>query len=108
VKYTLNLWCGKDDVPDRVVFEATDLDNSVKLNRLTERLLLRVLDALEEAKVADPRGFYTPIMHYPTESGDEYYVLRDGFFKLRPIFRDAVQELYGEYMERKTKPCVSA
>jgi hypothetical protein len=105
VRYVLHLWCSEDDTPETEVFESPNSDDDPNLGCLTDQVLFFVLDFLEDAKKTDPRGFYRPIRRKPTVTGDEFWVLRDGFFKLRHIFRDSVQELYDVNMSRRVKPC---
>lgn len=104
LEYVLVEWCDDGEMGERVSFRIEDFDGSVKIDRLTDRALTKILRLLEEAKRYDPDGFYLPIAPKPSKSasvsGSEIRVLRDGFFKLRPIFRGMMQELVDEYEER--------
>ncbi|MCX6728997.1 MAG: hypothetical protein NTV39_04525 [Candidatus Saccharibacteria bacterium] len=104
MRYVLHLMCGEDEASETVVFESDNTGN-VNLGTLTKCALFFVLDFLEDAKKKDPKGLYLPIQRKPSESGDEYWVLRDGFFELRPVFRDEVQRLYDMNVDRRVKPC---
>ena len=109
--YALVEWREDDQTGERVSFRVEDFDGTVKIDRLTDRLLTKLLRILDDAKSDNPDGFYLPIAQKilkhpsgsPLGSGAEIRVLRDGFFKLRPIFRVLVQELLDEYLERRAK-----
>jgi hypothetical protein len=103
VKYVLVEWLSEGETPRRVGFRAEDLGSSIKLDRLTDRVLVAILHILDEAKLSNPRGFYRPITHNPSDGGDEIYVLRDGFELLEHIFVPIVQGLLDEYKERRVK-----
>ena len=101
MEYSLNLWCGECETPDKVTFQFED--EAIKIDRLTDCIVINLLRLLNEAKLENPHGLYLPVRHNPSRSGDEFFVLRDGFFKLRPVFRDIIKEILDDSQDRRAK-----
>ena len=105
VRYVLVEWRG-DEQAEEVVFE----DDSVDINRvdhLTDKLLAELSQILNEAKRANPRGYYVQIAPERTDTGAKILVLRDGFALLKPVFEKLMQRLLDGHLGRRATACAS-
>ena len=102
VEYVLIEWVGDDDIPERVSFQ-TDMDKGISINRLNDKVLTNVARILNQAKIADPGGFYVPIAPSTSKNGAEIRVLRDGFNLLKRDFKSFAMGLLEEYQEGRIR-----
>jgi hypothetical protein len=102
VRYVLVEWRGDDKDPAKVVFEV-DSEKVPLIDKLTNRILATIARILNEAGESDPDGLYVPILPVLNSTGAEFFVLRDGFLELLPVFEGIVQKLLDEYLLRRAK-----
>ncbi len=91
---------------DEVTFRVDNQLNTSQIERFTQRVVVKVLQTLNEAEQADPSKRYLPMAPIPLENGAEIRVLNDAFVMLEPDFVTIVQGLLDEFMEyqvRKSK-----
>jgi len=92
MEYVLIEWSDNEKTGAEV---AVRTDNPVgigKLYALTNRLVLTILRQLNEAKQGDPSGLYLPMVHFPSNTGATFWVLRDAFVLLGPDFKNIIQD----------------
>lgn len=99
VEYVLVEWREDDKSPESVPFKS-DFKESFNLNRLTDRVIMTLLDILGKAKLTNPDGFYL-LIPSPNKHGAEIRVQIDGFRKLRSVFPGIVSGLVNEYKGRR-------
>jgi hypothetical protein len=99
MEYSLVELVGKGKNPRCVTLHIVDHDDEIRLVRLNDRLIITILRHLNEAKQADPAGFYLPVIHKPSKTGDEIFVLPDGFSMLGPHFKALVRRMYLEQQD---------
>jgi enhancing lycopene biosynthesis protein 2 len=102
VRYVLVEWRGVDEHADEVVFEDDSVDVKM-VDHLTNKLLAELSQILNEAKRANPRGYYVQIAPERTDTGARILVLRDGFALLKLLFEGIMQRLLNEHLGRKAK-----
>lgn len=98
VKYVLIEWGGKEEV----VFE-DDLVDVGKIDGLTDKVLMNLSQILNEAKRANPSGYYLQIAPKRSRNGAEIRVLRDGFNLLKDNFKSFAMGLLDEYQESRIR-----
>lgn len=102
VEYVLIEWVGNDETPDWVSFRA-DLDKGISIDRVNDKVLTNVARVLNQAKQANPSGFYVPFSPKTSKSGAEICVLRDGFNLLKRDFKSFAMGLLEEYKEGRIR-----